>query len=348
MLLQRCWRLADGEKFDCHRPADGLHFTLMTQLNQQMKRPDGRSLAYDDYGPRDGNPIFHFHGAPSSRREWPLFGTEALGQASETLGQTSETRGQALEVRVIVPDRPGMGLSDFQPNRRISDWPQDVAALADHLGLDRFAVVGYSGGGPYAIACALALPDRLTRVALVSSSGPFDQPGLTDGISADNMRFFDLIQRRPWLSGMMLRLMGMTARFAGEKMVAQAMAALPDADRQVVTRPELQKAFLAMLQEGLRQGPGGVQRDILLMTSPWEFRPQDVRIPVRLWHGDADKNAPPAMGRYLAEAIPNSHFQLYPGEGHVSLYVKHVEEILHFLASTPGAGTGPVISNQQG
>jgi pimeloyl-ACP methyl ester carboxylesterase len=104
----------------------------------------------------DGAPIFYFHGSPSSSLEWDLFGGETLAKR--------------LYIRVIVPDRPGLGHSEFQPERRIGDWPADVVALANQLTLDRFAVLGYSGGGPYAAACALKIPERLTRVGIVSGT----------------------------------------------------------------------------------------------------------------------------------------------------------------------------------
>lgn len=289
----------------------------MPRLNQQMKLPDGRVLGYDEYGKPDGKPMVHFHGSPSSRIEWLLFGSDAIAHA--------------LNIRVIVPDRPGMGLSAFQVNRRIIDWPKDVVALADHLRLEYFAILGYSGGGPYAAACALAIPERLTKVGIVSGFGPFDQPGLSDDINADSRNFMDLSRDKPWLSRLILRMMGMMVRFAGDKVLANATAALPEPDRQVVARPEIQKGFLNMLQEALRQGPRGAQRDTLLMISPWEFRLQDIRMQVQLWHGEADRNAPSAMGRYVADAIPNSHIQFYPGEGHLSLFAKNAEEYLCFL-----------------
>jgi pimeloyl-ACP methyl ester carboxylesterase len=132
----------------------------MSKTEQQLRLATGRLLAYDEHGAVDGTPIFYFHGSPSTRLEWHLFGSEAVARK--------------LKVRVIVPDRPGLGRSDFQPGRRIGDWPADVIALADHLGLARFAVLGYSGGGPYAAACALRIPERLTHVGIVSGTGPFD------------------------------------------------------------------------------------------------------------------------------------------------------------------------------
>ncbi len=259
----------------------------MPGLNQQIMLPDGRVLGYDEYGKPEGKLVFYFHGTPSSRVEWLLFGSEAMAQA--------------LNIRIIVPDRPGMGRSGFKADRRISDWPKDVVALADHLGLERFAILGYSGGGPYAAACALAIPERLTEVGIVSGAGPFDQPGLADDINADSRRFMNLTRDKPWLSRWMLRMMGMMARFAGDKMVANTTAALPEPDRPIVARPEFQKGFLYMLQEALRHGPHGAQQDTLLMISPWGFRPHDIQIRVQLWHGEADRNAPPAMGSYMAD-----------------------------------------------
>jgi pimeloyl-ACP methyl ester carboxylesterase len=226
-----------------------------------------------------------------------------------------------------------MGLSSFQQDRRISDWSRDVVDAADQLGLERFAVLGYSGGGPYAVACAQAIPQRLTQVGIISGAGPFDQPGLADGISPDNLRFFGLIRDKPGISRLILRTMGWMARFAPDRVVANAIAALPEPDRQVVARPEIQKGFLKMIQESLRQGPRGAQRDTLLMVSAWDIRPQDIHVGVQMWHGEADCNAPPAMGRWVADAIAGSTIQFFPGEGHLSLWAKYPEQILRTFAS---------------
>src|ERR1700756_1202961 len=147
----------------------------MSKISQQLRLPGGRLLGYDEYGVPDGNPIFYFHGSPSTRLEWLLFGNDALANK--------------LNIRVIVPDRPGLGRSEFHLGRRIGDWPEDVLALADNLKLTRFAVCGYSGGGPYAAACALKMPERLTRVGIVSGTAPFDEPGLTAGVHPTTLRF---------------------------------------------------------------------------------------------------------------------------------------------------------------
>jgi len=291
----------------------------MSKTDQQHRLATGRLLAYDEHGEADGAPIFYFHGSPSARLEWYLFGTEALAEK--------------LKIRVIVPDRPGLGRSDFQPGRRIGDWPADVIALADHLALTRFAVVGYSGGGPYAAACALKIPERLTHVGIVSGTGPFDEPGLSAAINPSNLRFIELSRTTPWLSRMMLRLMGVIVKRWPSRFITEAMAGLPATDQAVLARPDFQRAFVALIKEGLRSGPRGAQLDSALMASPWDFRPQEIQVAVHLWHGEADANAPLAMGQYLATNIPNCRASFYPGEGHLSLMAKHVEEILNVLAA---------------
>lgn len=289
----------------------------MSRKDQRVELPDGRQLGYDDLGPPDAPAVFYFHGAPSSRVDLGLFGSEAL---AERLG-----------IRIIASDRPGMGLSTFEPNRRLSDWPADVSALADALELQRFTVLSFSGGAPYALACALAIPERLTAVGVVSSSGLFDKPALTEGVNRNNLRFTYLARDRPRLSRLAFRMMALMARSAPGRLVAQVMAAFPEPDRAVMARPEVSGAFVATVREALRQGPRGAQFDTALMVSPWGFRPEEIDMRVHLWHGEVDQNAPLAVGRYLADAIPNSERHFYAGEGHLSLIVNHAEEILSVL-----------------
>ena len=146
-----------------------------------LRLDDGRTLSYAVYGDPDGRPVFAFHGWPGSRLD------------AEFLAQTAVEMG----IRVIAPDRPGYGGSTFQPARSLSDWPADVVALADSLALDRFGVIGICGGGPYAFACAKALPNRLTAAGIVCGLGPLDLPGCTVGMNRNNRLLFTLARRAP-------------------------------------------------------------------------------------------------------------------------------------------------------
>ncbi|MDE3095708.1 MAG: alpha/beta hydrolase [Chloroflexota bacterium] len=272
---------------------------------------DGRRLAYAEYGDPAGTPVFFFHGYPGSRLEASLGDDAARGQ----------------HVRVIAPDRPGFGLSDPQRGRRILDWPRDVVQLADGLGVERFAVVGISGGGPYAAACAYAIPERLTGAAIISGVGPFDINGATEGMSRENRVLFWLARRAPQLTYIPLFLMAQVVRRWPQRALRQMMKSMPEPDRRVLSDPATGAAFIADAREAFRQGIGAAVQEGAIYARPWGFRLEDVRMPVHLWQGGADTNVPPVMGRYQAQAIPNCIATFYEDEGHL-LGVTHLGEIL--------------------
>lgn len=288
----------------------------MPKLNKQFQLPDGRKLGYDEYGIPNGKPLFYFHGSPGSR-------TEAMLYASEELLQS-------LGVRLIAMDRPGMGLSDFQPHRRLLDFPNDVLALADHLNIARFSALSYSLGGPYGFACAFALPQRLHKVGIVSGAALFTEPELVKNINAGTRQFLTLPRERPILAQFFIGIMlGVMPRLAPNRFVAQANSLLPQADSSLLAaNPALQKGFIHTVREATRQGTRGAFHESLLSVTDYGFRLQELQTPILLWHGEDDQNIPVAMARYAAAAIPKCEAKFYPGEGHLSLFKKHAEEIV--------------------
>ena len=150
-------------------------------MTASVTLPDGRELAYEVYGDPAGDPVLSFHGGLSSRLD-----AAPAHQAALDLG-----------VRLISPDRPGIGRSTFQPGRRLLDWPADVAALTEALGIDRFAVMGWSCGGPYAAACGARMSDRVTAVGLLSSAVPFELVGTTKGLARDDRLLLFLVRSAP-------------------------------------------------------------------------------------------------------------------------------------------------------
>lgn len=262
-----------------------------------LELADGRVLGYAEYGDPKGQPLFHFHGHPGSRLEAQL----AHGEAE---------RGG---VRIIAFDRPGYGLSDFKPRRKLLDWPDDVVEAADALGIERFAVVGASGGGPYALACAYKIPDRLTAVGIVSGFAPLDAPEATVGMRRQNRIAFRLTRYVPQV-----------ARLAMWAMARQV--------RRILSRPEVKEAFLDIVVEAFRAGGRGPAWDTVAIARAWGFRLEDIEMPVHLWQGEEDLLVPPSMGRYQTEAIPNCRATFYPGEGHL-LVVDHMREIREALFS---------------
>lgn len=293
----------------------------MPKLNQQFQLPDGRKLGYDEYGIPNGKPIFYFHGSPSSRLECALYVNEELLQR--------------LNVRLIAADRPGMGLSDPQPNLRMTDWAQDVVALADHLQIERFAILAYSLGGPYGLACAFEIPQRLTKVGILSGAALFTEPDLVKNVNEGTRKFLTLPREKPWLARLfMWTALSVMPRIAPNRFVAQANTLLPAPDRPIVIDdPEFQKGFIKMVREATRQGIGGAFHESLLTVTDWGFSLQELNAPVLLWHGEADQNIPVEMARYMESAIPNCEAKFYPNEGHLSLFKKNAEEIIHALVN---------------
>lgn len=289
----------------------------MSGVSRRLTLPDGRQLGYDLHGPPSGRPLMLFHGTPSSRCGWYVFGGQALARR--------------LGVCVIAPDRPGLGDSDLQPGRRIADWPADVVALADSLGLDRFAVLGYSGGGPYAVACALQIGERLTAVGILGGTGPYDAPGASAGVHPTIFRFLLLARDRPQLAERAFEWLGELARRAPRWLMREMMTILQGPDGEVLARARVRQAVVRAYLEALRPGPQGVRVDTALMVSPWGIDPRAVSMPVHLWHGEEDRFVSPVAVHHLAELLPRAQARFYPDEGHVSLLVRHGEEILEEL-----------------
>ena len=270
-----------------------------------LRLSDGRTLGYAQYGRPGGRPVFVFHGSPGSRV------------------QVRAGHGPALArgIRLIAPDRPGLGLSTRLPGRQIADWPNDVRALADALGIARFAVIGISGGGPYVAACAWGLPERITRAGIISGVGP---PGLggrvCSGLRRRERVLVDLGLRTPWLLRAVMTSAAAPCRRWPEGIFARARALAAAADRAILDRPEVAECLIAGMKEAFRQGGRGPADDVLLLARPWTFRPEEIRVPVRLWHGEADAVVPVAMGRYLAAAIPGCRAEFIPGAGHYLVF----------------------------
>ncbi len=258
-----------------------------------IKLKDGRQLGYAEFGEPLGRPIFHFHGYPGSRLE----------------GRIVHEAAVKCDARVITVDRPGMGLSDFKPRRTILDWPDDVVELADFLKIDQFAVEGASGGGPFSLACAYKISDRLNRVGILSGVGPYWDSGW------------------PWARPSSLE--------GAESFWLELSLHLSEADRRAIRDSRTLKFLTEELFEAFRQGVQGPTYERELYGKDWGFRLEDVSpdVNVCLWHGELDVNVPVSMGRAVAKAIPNCIAMFYPEEGHYSTILNHLEEIIKTLSS---------------
>jgi pimeloyl-ACP methyl ester carboxylesterase len=232
-------------------------------------------------------------------------------------------------VRVIAADRPGCGLSDFQPDRRIGDWPGDVVELADALGIDRFAIVGVSGGGPYALACAREIPQRLTAAGVVCGLGPVSESWAVRDMLWSRRLVFRLARQAPWLLRLITTVViGRVLRRRPAAILSMIARTPVPPDRRVLERPDVRRALLASIQESVREGPRGILHELSLYTKGWDFRPEEIALTVDLWHGEADPIVPVVHARALMERLPRVRLAILPGEGHFSLPINHMESIL--------------------
>ena len=277
---------------------------------------DGRRLQYAEVGKRDGSPIFHFHGNGSSRLEALI-----VAEAAESAG-----------VRLIGLDRPGTGYSDAKIDYQLLDWPGDVAEAADQLGIERFAVEGFSGGGPYALACAYKIPHRLTACGLVApASGPFLKGASSSGLRAGMW----MLAQFPWLVQALARLsmgMGGSDEAGVEKALFRNRVRLGMADHQLLDSPEIRKAFAHASAESFRQGADVSVKDAIIFTGHWGFRVEEITFEkIFLWQGEQDRILPAASARLLAQALPHCTTTFYPDEGHLSIFVHHARDFWEAL-----------------
>lgn len=282
-------------------------------VDRTIRLLDGRRLGYAEWGDPGGRPLFFFHGGPGSRIE----------------GYLGDEAARARGVRLIAIDRPGMGLSDFQQHRTLVDWPDDVVQVAAALGLNRFAVLGISGGAPYAAVCAWKLSDRLTGAGIVSSLAPLDVPGAVASMGRQNRLVFQLVGHVAILGRVLMAAMAVSVDRRRDRILERGVAAA--VDKEFLRRPEVRKILGESLSEAFRRGSRGPAWEMGLYARPWGFRLGDIRTPVYLSHGEQDANAPVTMGRYLATKIPECRASFYAGEGHLH-FLDRLPEILEAVS----------------
>lgn len=271
---------------------------------------DGRQLSYREYGEPGGTPLLYLHGMPGSRLD-----LVALDEHYRHLG-----------IRAVALERPGYGRSTGRRSWRLLDWPGDVAAAADRLGIERFAVMGYSSGGKYAAACAYALPERVTRAAIVSGVGPPTTPRFRQGLGRTDRLSMTLARRTRPLALGFWRFGRWMSEHRPESFLAEFEKELSEPDRAVLSDPQVRQIVLATFREALNAGVTGVVDDAAIQARPWGFEFGEVQTSVQLWHGDRDELVPLHHARYAAETIPNATLTVLEGTGHLAL-ISHGTEM---------------------
>lgn len=280
---------------------------------------DGRVVMVRETGDPVGPVVIYFHGTPGSRLD------VAFGD-----GLSRETG-----VRLISFDRPGYGRSDAAPYT-LRSVARDVTVVADRLGVGRFATLGWSGGGPFALGAAALTSERVTRVGVACGPAPFQEmPGGTEAFTESDRTALGFLPERPDRAAEQFRI--------GNDEMLQAMLSVRDdenapwidwmwgdTDPDVIADPAMRDALSMVVREGLRQDAMGICWDNVAWGGPWGFALDDVLPPVHLWYGGRDQMMPPANGRWLDENLPEATLTVYPDEGHL-LPMRHWQQILRTL-----------------
>jgi pimeloyl-ACP methyl ester carboxylesterase len=261
-----------------------------------------RQLGYAEFGEPEGRLVLWFHGTPGARRQIPPVGRRAA---------------QELGIRLVTVERPGVGASNHHHYRQVADFTADAAAVIDHLGHDELAVVGLSGGGPYALACGALLADRVRAVGVLGGVCPStgDEDAAT-GLVRLTRRLQPLLHvgRRP----LGLALRGLVAVAPASHAVYRGFSRLmPPGDRAVLDDPAFEAMFVDDLTNAMRRGFGAVAHDAALFGRHWGFHVADIDVPVRWWHGDADSIVSLADAQATCERIPDVELHVRPGESHL-------------------------------
>jgi pimeloyl-ACP methyl ester carboxylesterase len=281
-----------------------------------VRSADGRQLAVRVSGDPAGYPVVYLHGTPGSR-----VGPFPRGQVLYRIG-----------VRLISFDRPGYGESDRLLSRRVADVVPDVKAIADGLGVERFAVLGRSGGGPHALACAALLPQRVTRAGVLVSIAPWAAEGLDwfKGMADSNIREFTTAASEP--ESLIADLARTAARIKADPMshVSTLGPELPEDDRRVVADAGIRALLARNFAEALRDSAAGWIDDALAFCAPWGFDLSDIKVPVLLWHGENDVFSPAGHARWLANRIQTAELRVRPNTAHFGA-LEVVPDVLSWL-----------------
>lgn len=292
-----------------------------------MSAADGRQLAVNVSGDLQGDPVFYLHGTPGSR----------VGP------RPSDEELEDLHVHLITFDRPGYGRSDRLEARSVADIAPDVALIADALGLDKFTVLGRSGGGPHALACAALLPDRVTRAAALVSLAPWGAEGLNwfGGMAGSNVDAYTTASTKPEALSMRLVRAAAAIKEDPASHIAVLTPEMPEADRRVVADEHVRYLLAQNFFEGVRYSADGWIDDVLAFCSDWGFDVASIKVPVYLWHGGRDVFSPVAHTRWLAKRIPFAEVTCPPDRSHFGA-LEVVPDVLRWLT---GEGGEPVLAS---
>ena len=273
----------------------------------------GGRVAFCEYGSANGTPVLFFHGWPSSR----------------TMAQLTHDSARELGIRIISTDRPGIRDSTFQANRRLIDWPEVVEQLADHLEIENFRILAISGGAPYAFATAWKMPERVRAIAIVSGAAPIAELRDRSGLLPLYRWMIWFGHNKPTLLRYLFRLAGPLVSLRGfVRSAHKLLRMLPSADAEALRDNSAFDILFESQRHAWRGSADGVIADAQIYALPWGFPLEDVDVPVRLWHGKEDRAFSFRLVEETAARLQNCVARYVDNEGHYSLPIRHIREVL--------------------
>ena len=285
-----------------------------------VQLPDGAVVAFQEYGDATGTPVIFCHGWPSSR----------------TMAQLTDEPARALGVRIVSPDRPGISGSSMQLDRKLSDWPRIVEQLVDDLEIREFRLLAISGGAPYAYATAVAIPERVRAIAVVGGVIPFAELKDFKGLLPLYRYMLAFYRNRPQLLRQLFYLARPFLSFRAPirlRPLLLKMLLLRPCDAASLRDDAAFEAIFESQRRAWRGSVEGVLADAQIYAQPWGFAVEDVRVPVRLWHGIEDRAFAVRLAKEIANRFPNCKSRFIQNEGHYSLPIRHMHKILEDLMS---------------
>jgi pimeloyl-ACP methyl ester carboxylesterase len=289
-----------------------------------LRIASGRTVGYYEFGDAAGVPVFALHGTPASGAGFAW----------------ADDRAHARGVRLVAPDRPGVGRTDRTPlglKFEIRDYPEELAATADALGIERFRVLGYSGGGPYALAVAHALPDRVLATAVVSGSGQIGAWASVRDFAPTDRRMTRLSIYAPAIARAALVVSARATRIMPRLSAWLATAELSPTDRTVMKKFTSPQAALALFTRATERTTHGTLVDYAALARRWHFEVTEITVPVRAWHATDDPLVPVRHSEALVVRVPGAEIVRWPGEGHLAI-IDRVGEVLDWLVAVPSPG----------
>jgi pimeloyl-ACP methyl ester carboxylesterase len=281
----------------------GMDSVVEPRLEGTFRVATHRRISFAEYGNPHGRVVFWFHGTPGGRTQ---------------ISPHTHPIAMEMGIRLILLERPGVGFSTPHVYPNVLGFADDVGAIADALGEQRFAVVGLSGGGPYALACAYRFPDRVVAAAVLGGVAPSrGVDAATGGIIGLARRLAPLVElsRRPVGDGLH-RLVRVLAPIRSQ-VFDLYVAISPEGDKRVFRRPEMKQMFIEDILRSLRKQAHALPTDLVLFTRDWGFSLRDIRVPIRFWHGDADNIVPVAHVHHMMKLVPDAELRIRHGESHL-------------------------------